>query len=84
LPINKGRTETEGVREHGAEENFWTERQVAKGCRRLYNELHSLYASPNIIRATKSIEFWSENLKGRDYSKDLGIGGRVTLEWILR
>jgi hypothetical protein len=28
-------------------------------------------------------KFWLENLKGRGLSEDLGIGGRVVLEWIL-
>jgi hypothetical protein len=28
-------------------------------------------------------KFWSENLKGRDHSEDLGVGGRIILEWIL-
>jgi hypothetical protein len=27
--------------------------------------------------------FWSENLKGRDHSEDLGVDGRIILEWIL-
>jgi hypothetical protein len=27
--------------------------------------------------------FWSENLKGRDHSEDLGVDGRVIFEWIL-
>jgi hypothetical protein len=27
-------------------------------------------------------KFWSENLKGRDHSEDLGIDGEI-LEWIL-
>jgi len=27
--------------------------------------------------------FWSENLKARDHSEDLGVGGRVILDWIL-
>jgi hypothetical protein len=27
--------------------------------------------------------FWLENLKGRDHSEDLAIGGRIILEWIL-
>jgi len=27
--------------------------------------------------------FWLENLKGRDQLEDLGIHGKVTLEWIL-
>jgi len=27
---------------------------------------------------------WSENLKGRDHSEDLGVDGRIILEWILR
>jgi hypothetical protein len=29
-------------------------------------------------------KFWSENLKGRDRSEDLGADGRIILEWILR
>jgi hypothetical protein len=28
--------------------------------------------------------FWSENLKGKDQFEDLGLGGRIILEWILR
>jgi hypothetical protein len=28
-------------------------------------------------------EFRSENLKGRDHSEDLGVDGRIILEWIL-
>jgi hypothetical protein len=27
--------------------------------------------------------FWLENMKGRDHSEDLGIGERITLDWIL-
>jgi hypothetical protein len=27
-------------------------------------------------------KFWSENLKGRDYSDDLGVEGKVILKWI--
>jgi len=26
----------------------------------------------------------SENLKGRDHSKELGVDGRIILKWILR
>jgi hypothetical protein len=28
--------------------------------------------------------FGQENMKGRDHSDDLGIGGRIILEWILQ
>jgi hypothetical protein len=28
-------------------------------------------------------KFWSENLKGRDYMEDLGVYGKIILEWIL-
>jgi len=28
-------------------------------------------------------QFWLENLKGRDNSEDLGVDGRIILEWIL-
>jgi hypothetical protein len=27
--------------------------------------------------------FWLEKLKGRDHSKDLGVNGRIILEWLL-
>jgi hypothetical protein len=68
----------------------------------LHNEdLHNLYASPNIIRLIKSrsmrwvghvahmgemrnaYKIWLENLKGRDHLEDLGVDGRIILEWIL-
>jgi hypothetical protein len=28
-------------------------------------------------------KFWSGNLKERDHSEDLGIDGKIILEWIL-
>jgi hypothetical protein len=28
-------------------------------------------------------EFWSENVKIRDHSDDLGVYGKIILEWIL-
>jgi hypothetical protein len=28
------------------------------------------------------IKFWSENVKGRDHSEDLGVDGKI-LEWML-
>jgi hypothetical protein len=28
-------------------------------------------------------EFWSESLKRRGHSEDLGLDGNITLEWIL-
>jgi hypothetical protein len=31
----------------------------------------------------RNAKFWSENLKGRDHSKDLVVDGRIILEWIL-
>jgi hypothetical protein len=27
-------------------------------------------------------QFWSENLKGSDYLEDVGIDGKIMLEWI--
>jgi hypothetical protein len=58
-----------------------------------------LYASQNIIRVIKSrrvrwtghvahmgemlTKFWSKNLKGTAHSEDLGIDGRIILEWSL-
>jgi hypothetical protein len=27
--------------------------------------------------------FWSENLKWRDHLEDLGVDGKIILEWIL-
>jgi hypothetical protein len=76
--------------------------KVAGGWRRLHNEeLHNMYASPNIVRVVKSrrlrcagyvarmgemrlhIIFWLEYLRGRDYLEDMGVGGKIILEWIL-
>jgi hypothetical protein len=31
----------------------------------------------------KHRKFWSENMKGRDHSEDLGVYGRIILQWIL-
>jgi hypothetical protein len=28
-------------------------------------------------------KFWWDNLKGRDDSEDLGVDGKIILEWIL-
>jgi hypothetical protein len=28
-------------------------------------------------------KFWSENLKGRDHSEDLGLDERMIIDWIL-
>jgi hypothetical protein len=30
------------------------------------------------------ITVWLEKLKGRDHLEDLGVDGRIILEWILR
>jgi hypothetical protein len=27
--------------------------------------------------------FWLENLTGRDHSEDIGVDGKIILEWIL-
>jgi hypothetical protein len=58
-----------------------------------------MYASPNITRVIKlrrmrgvghvarikgmHTKFLLENLKGRDHSKDLGVDGKILLEWNL-
>jgi hypothetical protein len=31
----------------------------------------------------RNLIFWLENLKGIDHSEDLGIDGKIILEWIL-
>jgi hypothetical protein len=47
----KGGTQTEGVREQGAEERD----EATGGWRKLHNEeLHNFYSSPSIIRMIKS------------------------------
>jgi len=62
-------------------------------------ELHNFYSSPNIIRVIKSRKmrwmehvvhmedmhtvFWLENLKESYHLENLGIDGKIILEWIL-
>jgi hypothetical protein len=42
------------------------------------------WACGTLGRDEKSVQnFGRENLKGRDYSEELGICGRIVLEWIL-
>jgi hypothetical protein len=75
------------------------EKEVARSCRELHNELHSLYSSPNVIRVIRSRRMiWAghvalmgeigkciqqENLKGRGHWDLLGVIGRLILELIL-
>jgi len=63
------------------------------------DKLHNLYASPNIITVITSrrmrlvghvarmeamnTKFLSENLRGRDYSEDLRVIGKIILRRIL-
>jgi hypothetical protein len=55
-----------------------------------------LYASSNIVRVNKKIrladhvshtgelrKFWSENLKGSNNLEELGVNGKIMLEWVL-
>jgi hypothetical protein len=54
VSCTKERTWIESVREQGAEENIWTEEEVAGAWRKLLNkELHNLYASINVTRLIK-------------------------------
>jgi hypothetical protein len=69
--------------------------KVARGWKRL--QFHNLYASPNTIRVIKSRRMrWAGHvgcmgelrskcniLVGKPEGKDLGIDGRIILEWIL-
>jgi hypothetical protein len=36
------------------------------------------------MKNSRNVLFLSENLKGRDYSDDLDVDGRIILEWILK
>jgi hypothetical protein len=73
---------------------FGPKREEDGSWRKLCNELHSLYSSPNIVRVIKSRRmrwvghvarmftgFRSGGLKVRDHWEDIGIGGRITLIW---
>jgi hypothetical protein len=62
-------------------------------------ELHNLYSSLNIVRVIKARRlrlvrhvarmgevftgFWLRSPNGRDHWEDSGVGGRITLSWIL-
>jgi hypothetical protein len=81
---------------------FGAKREEDGSWRKLHNdEPHSLYSSPNTVRAIKSRRmwwaghvvrmgrgvvftgFWLGGPKARDHLEDLGVGGRITLEWTL-
>jgi hypothetical protein len=32
----------------------------------------------------KYIQFWSENLKGKNHLEDQGVYGKIVLKWILK
>jgi hypothetical protein len=69
-------------------------RRMFRDWRRLHNEeLHNLYASPNIIKEDEmggtcnmpegdAYNFWLESLNGRDHLEVLGIDGEIILEWM--
>jgi hypothetical protein len=35
------------------------------------------------MEGMRNTKFWSANLKGRDHFEDLGMDGRIILEWML-
>jgi len=35
-----------------------------------------------VKRISVAVDLWLEDLKGRDHSEDLGVDGRIVLEWI--
>jgi hypothetical protein len=36
-----------------------------------------------MLEMMNAYKIWSENLKGRDHSEELDVGGRLILEWFL-
>jgi hypothetical protein len=78
---------------------FGPKREEDGSWRKLHDELHNLYSSPNIVRVIKSrmmrwaghvarmgevfTGFWLGSPKVRDNWEDLGVGGRITLRWAL-
>jgi hypothetical protein len=73
---------------------FGPKREEDGSWRKLHNdELHSLYSSLNIVRVIESrhalgrgevfIGLWLGGPKVRDLWQDLGVGGRITLRWVL-
>jgi hypothetical protein len=35
------------------------------------------------MREMRNTKFWSENFKGRGHLEELGVGGRIMLDWLL-
>jgi hypothetical protein len=69
--------------------------EVTGGLRKLHNEeLRDLFSVPSILRIiTQRIMRWARHVEGegcwwegkkaRDHQEDLGVGGRLRLNWIL-
>jgi hypothetical protein len=70
---------------------FGPKREEDGSWRKLHNdELHGLYSSPNIVRVIKSRRMrWAGHVarigegRGVYHWEDLGVGGSITLRWIL-
>jgi hypothetical protein len=74
--------------------------KVTEDLRKLYEELHDSYSSPDIIPLIKSWRMrWTVNvtymakrlnsyrlgnMKERDHLGNLGLDGRILLKWILK
>jgi len=60
----------------------FTEHLVSGLCKSNHGFIFIMQVTVGEIKKMHS-KLWSENLKGRDHSRDLGVDGRIMLEWIL-
>jgi hypothetical protein len=44
---------------------------------------YAVFSSLLLERAEEHTKFWSENQKGGDISEDIGVDGKIILEWVL-
>jgi hypothetical protein len=71
---------------HHVEKSTTHRSQVTEVCIFIYSDCHFWGTDNLYVKETHEkciTKFWPENVEGRDHSEDLGVDGKIILEWAL-